>query len=53
MPVKDCQSEKKPGYKWGDVGKCYPYNPDNEGSKRNARKKAVAQGIASGDINIK
>ena len=53
MPIKECQSEKEPGFKWGDVGKCYTYDPKNEGSKRNARKKATAQGIAIGDIEIK
>ena len=52
MPVKDCQSENKPGYKWGDAGKCYIYDPKNEGSKRNAKKKATAQGLAIGDIKL-
>lgn len=52
MPVKDCQSENKPGYKWGDAGKCFIYDPKNEGSKRNAKKKATAQGLAIGDIKL-
>lgn len=52
MPVKDCQSENKPGYKWGDMGKCYTYDPKNEGSKRNSKKKATAQGLAIGDIKL-
>ena len=52
MPIQNCQSDKDPGFKWGDAGKCYTYNPKNEGSKRNARKKATAQGIAIGDIKL-
>jgi hypothetical protein len=52
MPIKSCESDKKPGFKWGDQGKCYTYTPKNEGSKRNARKKATAQGIAIGDIKL-
>ena len=52
MPVKECQDSGKPGYKWGDEGKCYVYTPNNEGSKRNAKKKAIAQGIAIGDFNM-
>lgn len=52
MPVKDCQLENKPGYKWGDQGKCYTYDPKNEGSKRNANKKARIQGLAIGEIKL-
>jgi len=53
MPVKECQENNEPGYKWGDEGKCYIYSPNNEGSKKNARKKALTQGIAIGDIEVK
>lgn len=49
MPVKNCEDNNKPGYKWGDSGKCYTYNPDNEGQKRNAKKSAIVQGIAIGE----
>ena len=52
MPVKDCQSENKPGFKYGDSGKCYTYDPKNEGSKKNANKKARIQGIAIGEIKL-
>jgi hypothetical protein len=48
MPVKECQEEGKPGYKWGS-GKCYTYNPNNEGQKRNAKKSAILQGVAIGE----
>lgn len=50
MPVQSCQDNNKPGFKWGDSGKCYTYTPNNEGSLRNAKKKAIAQGIAIGDF---
>ena len=52
MPVKECSLEGKPGYKWGDEGKCYTYNPQNEGQKRNSKKSAITQGIAIGDIKV-
>lgn len=50
MPLKNCEENGKPGYKWGDEGKCYTYNPDNEGQQRNAKKSAILQGIAIGDF---
>jgi hypothetical protein len=52
MPVKECQSEGKSGLKWGGRGKCYTYTPNNEGSRRKAKKSAIAQGIAIGDIKL-
>jgi hypothetical protein len=51
MPIKNCQLNGKPGYKWGSEGKCYQYEPNNEGSKKNAKKNAIAQGLAIGDVN--
>lgn len=39
MPVKKCTIDGKPGYKWGDQGKCYT-GPD-------AEKKAMIQGVAA------
>lgn len=38
MPLKRCQSDGKPGYKWGDSGKCYTGD--------GAREKAIKQGRA-------
>jgi len=52
MPVNSCSLNGKPGYKWGDSGKCYTYSPDNENSMKEAKKKALAQGIAIGDIEL-
>ena len=49
MPVKQCQENGKPGYKWGDENKCYTYSPYDEASKRKAKKSATLQGIAIGD----
>lgn len=53
MPINSCSDNGQPGYKWGDSGKCYIYSPENPSSRVNARKKALAQGIAIGDIDIK
>jgi len=44
MPLKRCSADGVSGWKWGDGGKCY--------TGSNARKKALAQGIAMGDIDI-
>lgn len=52
MPIQSCSGDGKPGFKWGDSGKCYIYNPQDNASRANARKKALAQGIAIGDIDI-
>lgn len=51
MPIKRCQIDNKPGYKWGDSGKCYSYNPNNESSIKEAKKSAVAQGLAIGELS--
>lgn len=51
MPIKECQLEGKNGYKWGDAGKCYIHN-DTAGSKKQTRKKALEQGLATGDIKF-
>lgn len=53
MPIQECQSGNKRGYKWGEKGKCYTYTQDDFQSRLTARRKALAQGIASGDIEIK
>jgi hypothetical protein len=44
MPVKSCQINGEPGYKWGDEGKCYT-GPD-------AKAKAYEQGKAIGDLSL-
>jgi len=46
MPVKECQLNNQPGFKWGDNGKCYTYNVKNKQSKEEALRKAKKQGEA-------
>jgi hypothetical protein len=46
MPIKSCESDKKPGLKWGDQNTCYTYDPNDKISKEKARRKAQRQGIA-------
>lgn len=50
MPIQKCQIDNKPGFKWGKQGKCYEYEPGNEASQEDAKKKAIAQGVAIGDF---
>ena len=52
MPVKECESNGKPGLKWGDSGKCYTYTPKDEVSRKKAKKSAITQGIATGEYNM-
>lgn len=47
MPVKPCTEGGKPGYKWGDQGKCYVYSPEDEKSMNRAKQKAYIQGLAA------
>ena len=47
MPIKQCSSNGKPGFKWGNSGKCYTYTPGNKQSMEAARKKAQKQGAAA------
>lgn len=46
MPVQRCQSDGKPGYKWGASGHCYTYTAGNKESREEARHKAEQQGAA-------
>jgi len=47
MPIKACKVKGKPGYKWGESGKCYTYTLGNAASRKNAKQKAYLQGAAS------
>lgn len=47
MPVQPCQEDGKPGYKWGESGKCYIYTPGDESSMSRARASAERQGRAA------
>ena len=52
MPLQACEIDGKPGFQWGEGGACYAYAAGDERSRMAARKKALAQGIASGEIDI-
>ncbi|MCH7557938.1 MAG: hypothetical protein IIB56_10835, partial [Planctomycetes bacterium] len=51
MPIQRCQVDSKPGLKWGSEGKCYIYTAGDKDSRDKAREKAIAQGVAIGDID--
>jgi hypothetical protein len=51
MPVQECNLEEKPGYQWGDGGKCYTYTPGDEESRKDAKRKAYVQGYAIGELS--
>lgn len=46
MPVQKCQANNKPGYKWGQQGKCYTYTKGSKSSEAAALAKAAKQGRA-------
>lgn len=46
MPIKHCEKDGKPGFSWGNASKCWTYNPNDEASKKEAKKKCIKQGIA-------
>lgn len=43
MPIKRCRKDGKPGFKFGDSGKCYTYEPGNPASRAAARAMAERQ----------
>lgn len=51
MPLKRCETDGSPGWKWGDEGACYRYTAGNEESETAARKKAMAQAAAMGEFS--
>jgi len=46
MPLKRCKLDKKPGWKYGNSGKCYTYTTGNKVSESAAKLKAAKQGAA-------
>ena len=46
MPIMNCTIGDKPGYKYGESGHCYTYTKDDENSRKEAKKKAILQGVA-------
>lgn len=53
MPVNPCSENGKPGFKWGNSGKCYIYERGNAKSMGEAKRKATIQGIATGEYTNK
>ena len=47
MPVQRCQSNGKPGFKWGPSGTCYSYESGDAAGRARARANAAAQGAAA------
>jgi len=39
MPVQKCTEGNKPGYRWGQSGKVYTYEPGNKASRECAKGK--------------
>lgn len=52
MPVVPCQKGGKPGFKFGESGACFTYTPGDSASRDAAREKAIAQGVASGELKV-
>lgn len=52
MPVQSCRSEKLPGFRWGEQGKCYTYTPNNVNERNRAKQLAYKQGNAIGDYEL-
>ena len=48
MPVKTCEDDGRPGYRWGSKGKCYTYETGDEAGRKKAKEKAHLQGAAAG-----
>jgi len=46
VPVERCSIDGKPGYRWGEEGKCYTYDPDDSSSRAAALARAHEQGVA-------
>ena len=46
MPLVRCQEDGKPGWKFGESGKCYTYTENDKSSEATAKLKAAKQGIA-------
>ena len=39
MPVKTCEDDGRPGYRWGSKGKCYTYETGDEAGRKKAKEK--------------
>ncbi len=50
MPLKRCQLGERPGWKWGDRGKCYTYPKGDRAAGATAKLKALRQAAAMGEL---
>jgi len=48
MPIRRCTADGKPGYKWGEGGKCYT----GPGARAKARRQGVAVEISRGRFKV-
>lgn len=48
-PVRECEADGKPGWKYGDSGKCYTYTTGDQAGNDSAKNKAYKQGVAMGE----
>ena len=46
MPVQTCQSNNRPGFKFGPSGKCFTYRSNDASGRAQARARAEVQGRA-------
>jgi hypothetical protein len=46
MPIRECTDGGRPGYQWGDSGKCFTHDGSDEG-KRRAHRQAEEQAAAA------
>ena len=46
MPVQSCNEDGKPGYQYGNSGKCYTYTSGDESGRKKAKQQAYIQGAA-------
>ena len=46
MPIKKCRLNGKPGWRWGDSGKCYTYVASDKASSNRAKRLAYKQAAA-------
>lgn len=53
MPLNRCESDGKPGWRWGEAGACYTYTAGDGGSEAEARRKAMAQAAAMGELDTR
>ena len=53
MPVMKCTDKGNPGYKYGEEGKRYTYTPGNLGEEKEAKRKAIVQGVVIGGGKLK